>query len=234
MDYALELFRTLTDKFESLFNLPLAWEYLPLLLSGLPMTLSISVIGMGIGLVLGLFLALARNSQLIVLRWPARLYISFMRGTPILVLLFILYFGLPELGIKLNAYTSACIGFGLGSAAFIAEIDRAAFNSIDQGQWESAKALNLSYWQTVFHVIMPQAIRTAVPPLGNVFMDLLKATSLAAVITIPDVFQKAQMAVGRTYDSMTMYILAALIYWPMCILISVLQDRLEKRFSRYL
>lgn len=227
MDFSIE-------NLANLFDFKLAWQYLPFILSGLPMTLYITIIGMGAGLVLGLFLALARNSKSFIFRWPARMYISFMRGTPILVFLFILYYGLPMLGIKLDAFTSACLGFGLSSAAFIAEINRAAFNSIDSGQWESAKALNLSYWQSFFLVILPQAVRTAIPPLGNVFMDLLKATSLAAVITIPDLFQKAQIVVGKTFDSMTMYILAALIYWPMCVLISILQNRLEKRFSRFL
>jgi len=217
-----------------LFDFQLAWDNLPFILQGVPMTLYIACIGMAIGLVLGLLFALARNSKRWYLRWPARFYISFMRGTPILVFLFIAYYGLPMVGIELTAFVSACIGFGLSSAAFIAEINRAAFNSIDQGQWESAKALNLSYWQTLFYIILPQAVRTAVPPLGNVFIDILKATSLAAVITIPELFQQAQMVAGKTYDSMTVYILAALVYWPLCVLISILQNRFEKQFSKFL
>ncbi|MGY0692548.1 amino acid ABC transporter permease [Virgibacillus sp. FSP13] len=217
-----------------LFDWRLAWESLPFLLEGIPATLSVSFIGMAIGLLLGFFLALARGSDRIILRWPARMYISFMRGTPILVFLFILYSGLPVVGIELSAFLAASMAFGLNSAAYIAEINRSSLNSVSSGQWESAKALNMGYWQTMRKVILPQAIRIAIPPLTNVYLDLVKATSLAAVITVPELFQKAQIVAGRTYDSMTMYILVALIYWPICVLISFMQDRLEKRYSRFI
>jgi len=220
--------------FGGLFDSKLAWENLPFVLGGLPMTLAVSLIGMVMGLILGLFLALARGSDRIILRWPARMYISFMRGTPMLVFLFILYFGLPVVGIKFTALTAASLGFGLNSAAYIAEVNRASLNSVDQGQWESAKALNLSYWTTMRKVILPQATRIAVPPLTNVFMDIVKATSLAAVITVPELFQKTQIVAGRSFDAMTMYILVALIYWPLCIVIGFLQDHLESRYSRFL
>lgn len=220
--------------FGGFFDIELALENLPFILGGLPMTLIVSIIGMIIGLFLGLFIAIARSSGRIILRWPARIYISFMRGTPMLVFLFILYFGLPMVGIKLTALMAASLGFGLNSAAYIAEINRASLNSIDSGQWESAKALNLSYWQTLGRIIFPQAMRTALPPLTNVFMDIVKATSLTAVITVPELFQKTQIVAGRTYDAMTMYILVALIYWPICIIIGFIQDRLEDRFSRFL
>lgn len=139
--------------FGGLFDVKLAWENLPFVLGGLPMTLTISLAGMVIGLVLGLMLALARGSTRIILRWPARIYISFMRGTPMLVFLFILYFGLPVVGIEFSALAAATLGFGLNSAAYIAEIDRSALNSIDKGQWESAKALNLGYAKTLRKII---------------------------------------------------------------------------------
>lgn len=216
-----------------LFDAVLAWENLPFILSGISMTLAVSLIGMTIGLVFGLVLALLRGSNYWFFRWPARVYISFMRGTPMLVFLFILYFGLPVIGIELSAITAASVGFGLNSAAYIAEINRSSLNSVDQGQWESAKALNLSYWTTLRKIILPQATRIAIPPLTNVFMNLVKSTSLAAVITVPELFQKTQIVVGRTYDAMTMYILVALIYWAICVVISFIQDRLEVRFSKY-
>lgn len=220
--------------FGGLFDVELAIESLPFVLQGLPATLSVSIVGMMIGLVLGLFLALARESRQFYFKYPARLYISFMRGTPILVFLFILYFGLPVVGIEMTAFQAAALGFGLNSGAYIAEINRSAMASIDIVQWESAKALNLSYPTTLAHVILPQATRIAIPPLTNVFMDIVKATSLAAVITVPELFQKTQIVAGRTYDAMTMYILVALIYWPLCIIIEVIQEKLEKRFSRFL
>jgi len=220
--------------FGGLFDIELALENLPFVLEGLPMTLMVSIVGMAMGLIIGLFLALARSSDKIILRWPARVYISFMRGTPMLVFLFILYFGLPVIGIEFTAIVAASLGFGLNSAAYIAEINRSSLNSIDRGQWESAKALNIGYWQTMRKIILPQATRIAIPPLTNVFMDIVKATSLAAVITVPELFQKTQIVAGRTYDAMTMYILVALIYWPLCILIGFMQDKLEARYSKFL
>lgn len=218
----------------NLFDWRLAWDNLPFLLSGIPATLSVSFIGMALGLVMGLFLALGHGSGRIFLRWPVRFYISLMRGTPILVFLFILYAGLPVIGIELSAFLAASLAFGLNSAAYIAEINRSSLSSVQKGQWESAKALNLGYWQTLRHIILPQAFRIAIPPLTNVYLDMVKATSLAAVITVPELFQKAQIVAGRTYDSMTMYITVALIYWPICIAIAFLQERSEKRFNRYI
>ncbi|SFB16508.1 cystine transport system permease protein [Lentibacillus halodurans] len=220
--------------FGGIFDVELALESLPFILGGLPSTVGVAIAGMAIGMILGLFLALARGSSRIILRWPARVYISFMRGTPILVFLFLLYFGLPYIGLELTAVLAASLGFGLNSAAYIAEINRSSLNSIDVGQWESARSLNLGYWQTLWIVILPQATRIAVPPLTNVFMDIVKATSLAAVITVPELFQRTQIVVGREFDAMTLYILVALIYWPICVLISFMQDRLEARFSRFL
>ncbi|MCT2534434.1 amino acid ABC transporter permease [Aquibacillus koreensis] len=219
--------------FGNLFDVELAFKNLPFVLEGLPMTIAVSFTAMAIGLLLGFFLALGRQSKNILLRWPSRLYISFMRGTPILVFLFILYSGLPMVGIQFSGITAAILGFGLNSAAYIAEINRASLNSVSNGQWESAKALGFNYWQTLTRVVTPQAVRIALPPLTNVFLDIVKATSLAAVITVPELFQKAQIVGGRTFDPLTMYILIAFIYWPLCILISAFQERLEKRFSRY-
>src|SRR5699024_8061659 len=187
-----------------------------------------------LGLIFGLMLALMRNSRKWILRLPSRMYISFMRGIPMLVFLFILYFGLPMIGIKMTAFVAACLGFGLNSAAYIAEINRAALNSIDVGQWESANALNMNATVTQCSIILPQTVRIGFPPLRNVFMDMVKATSLAAVITVPVLFQKAEIVAGREFDSMTFYILIAIIYWMVCVVISFIQDRLEIHFSKFL
>lgn len=219
---------------KNLFDFQLALESIPFLLQGIPMTLILSILGMILGLVLGFFLALARGSKRITLRWPARMYISFMRGTPMIVFLFLLYFGLPVIGVELTAFFAATLAFGLNSAAYIAEINRASLNSIDEGQWESARALNIAYWPTMRTIILPQAIRIAIPPLSNVFLSIVKGTSLAAMITVPELFQKAQIVAGRTFDSMTMYILVALIYWPICGAISYMQDKLEEKYSKYI
>lgn len=214
-----------------LFDIKLAIESFPYVIQGTWYTLLISFVSMFLGTLLGFFLALGRTSDLFVLRSVSRIYISFMRGTPILVFLFILYFGLPVVGIKFTAVQAAIIGFSLNSAAYIAEINRASLSSVDNGQWEAADALGFSYWQTMRGIIIPQATRIALPPLTNVFLDLIKATSLAAVITVPELLQHAKIVGGREFDYMTMYILVALIYWAICSIVTVFQDKLEKHFE---
>ncbi|MGE8203556.1 amino acid ABC transporter permease [Heyndrickxia sp. NPDC080065] len=218
-------------QWEYFFNFRLAIESFPYVIQGIGYTLLISLVSMFFGLLLGFFLALGRMSKNLLLQIPARGYISFMRGVPVLVLLFILYFGFPMLGINFTAVTAALLGFSLNSAAYMAEINRSAISSIDKGQWEAAASLGLSYWQTMRRIILPQAIKIAMPPLSNVLLDLIKGTSLAAMITVPELFQKAKIVGGREFDYMTMYILVALIYWGICSIISVLQNYLEKRYE---
>ncbi|WP_273850042.1 amino acid ABC transporter permease [Guptibacillus spartinae] len=215
---------------EYLFDAGLALKSFPYVIQGLGLTLLIAFVGMIIGMVMGLFLALGRMSKWKALRWPARLYISFMRGTPILVFLYILYFGLPVVGIQFSALTCALIGFSLNSAAYIAEIQRSALSSVENGQWEASTALGMSYWTTMREVVLPQATRIAIPPLSNVMLDLIKASSLAAVITVPELLHHAKIVGGREFDFMTMYILVALIYWGVCVCVSFFQERLEKRY----
>ncbi|NGP46510.1 amino acid ABC transporter permease [Bacillaceae bacterium SIJ1] len=219
---------------ERLFDPNVAVEALPYIIQGLGYTLLISIISMVLGLFLGLFLALMRTSKRKLLRWPARMYISFMRGVPILVILFILYFGFPVIGIQFTAVVAAIIGFSINSAAYIAEINRSALSSIDEGQWEAARALNFSYWQTLFYIILPQATRVAIPPLTNVLLDLTKASSLAAMITVPELLHRARIFGAKEFDFMTSLIVVALIYWGICSLMSVLQEYLERRYSTYL
>ncbi|MFB1082881.1 amino acid ABC transporter permease [Jeotgalibacillus sp. JSM ZJ347] len=221
-------------RWDLLFNPELAWESLPFVMSGIGYTLLISIVSMAAGLVLGFFIALARTSKFSILSWPARTYISFMRGVPILVILFLLYFGMPVIGVQVPALNAALIAFSINSAAYIAEIIRSALSSVDKGQWESSKALGLTYWQTMYGVVLPQSVRIAIPPLGNVYLDIIKATSLAAIITVPDIFQRARIVGGREFDFMTMYILVALIYWGICSLMTVFQNYLEKRYEEYL
>ncbi|WP_455662606.1 amino acid ABC transporter permease [Pradoshia sp.] len=221
-------------QWQYLFNPSLAIESLPYVLEGLWYTLFISFVSMAFGLVLGLFLALGRGSANWLLRLPSSLYISFMRGVPILVILFILYFGFPVIGIEFTALQAAVIGFSLNSAAYIAEINRSAINAVDRGQWEASASLGLTYWQTLRSIILPQAVRIALPPLSNVMLDLIKASSLAAMITVPEIFQHAKIVGGRELDYMTMYILIALIYWAICSVVAVLQRYLEKRAAVFM
>ncbi|MCY8464185.1 amino acid ABC transporter permease [Bacillus atrophaeus] len=223
-----------TIQWEYIFNLKLAIESFPYVIKGIWYTLLISFVSMFAGTMLGLFISLARMSKIALLRWPARLYISFMRGVPILVILFILYFGFPYIGIEFSAVTAALLGFSLNSAAYIAEINRSAISSVDKGQWEAAASLGLSYWKTMRGVILPQSVRVALPPLANVLLDLIKASSLAAMITVPELLQHAKIIGGREFDYMTMYILTALIYWAICSVAAAFQNILEKKYAHYL
>ncbi|AOA01012.1 MULTISPECIES: amino acid ABC transporter permease [Carnobacterium] len=220
-------------QWQYIFNPSLALESLPFILQGLGYTLWISVVSMTFGTILGFFLALFRLSKFKVLNLLSRIYISFMRGTPMLVFLFILYFGFPFIGIKFDAVTAAVLGFSLHSSAYIAEILRACLNSIDKGQWEASYALGMPYFFIMRKIILPQALRTAIGPLSNVLLDLIKGTSLAAMITVPEIFQQAKIVGGREFDYMTMYILVALVYWGICSLFTILQTILEKKFSLY-
>ncbi len=221
-------------KWGLLFDPQLAIDSFPYVLGGIWYTLLIALVSMVIGLIIGFFLALARTSRFVLLRWPARVYISFMRGVPILVILFLLYFGFPVIGIEFSAVQAALIGFSLNSAAYMAEILRSSLSSVDKGQWESSQALGLTYWQSMRRIILPQSIRIAIPPLSNVLLDLIKASSLAAMITVPEIFQKARIVGAREYDLLTLLILVALIYWGICSIMAVFQNFLEKRYERYL
>ncbi|WP_050615489.1 amino acid ABC transporter permease [Bacillus testis] len=221
-------------KWEYVFNWDLVVDSFPFVIQGLGYTLLLSLASMAIGLLLGLLIATGRMSANKLLHWIARFYISFMRGTPLLVWLFILYFGLPMVGIEFTPIAAAIIGISTHFAGYIAEVIRSAIMSIPKGQWEAAATLQMGYWQTMRKIILPQAARVALPPLSSLFIDIIKGTSLTAVITVPEVLYNAKVVAGRTYETMTMYILVALIYWAICSLGSVLQNYLEKKYSRHM
>jgi cystine transport system permease protein len=204
---------------------------LPLLLKGLGYTLVLSLIGMGAGLALGFGLAMMRLSKTAVLRWPAGVYVSAIRGTPLLVQLFLIYYGLPQFGIELPPLVAAAIGFSLNVAAYASEILRSAIAAVDRGQGEAAAVLGLSPGQTMGRIILPQAARTAIAPLSNSFISLVKDTSLAATIQVPELFRQAQLITARTLEIFTMYLATAAIYWLVSSLLAWGQARLERRAS---
>jgi cystine transport system permease protein len=201
----------------------------PLLLKGLAYTVALALFGMTAGLALGFGLALMRLSRLAVLRWPAGAYVSAMRGTPLLVQLFLIYYGLPQLGVELPPLVAAGIGFALNMAAYACEILRSAIAAVDRGQGEAAAVLGLSRGQAMGLIVLPQAARTAIAPLSNSFISLVKDTSLAATIQVPELFRQAQLITARTFEIFTMYLAAAAIYWLVCGLLALLQGRLERR-----
>ncbi len=215
-------------------DLGLIGQSVPLLLKGALYTIELSIGGMMIGLLLGFGLAFMRLSSLPWIRRIAGAYISFIRGTPLLVQLFVIYYGLTEFGIRLDPIPSALIGFSLNIGGYTAEILRAAIASIDRGQWEAASSIGMSGFQAMRRVILPQAARIALPPLGNSFISLVKDTSLAATIQVPELFRQAQLITARTYEIFTMYIAAALIYWLLSSVLAWSQQRLEQRATLHL
>ena len=189
-------------------SIQLVIDSLPFLLKGAVFTLQLSIGGMFFGLVLGFVLALMRMSPVWPVRWLARFYISVFRGTPLIAQLFMIYYGLPQFGIELDPIPAAMIGLSLNTAAYTSETLRAAISSIDKGQWE------------------------AVPPLSNSFISLVKDTSLAATIQVPELFRQAQLITSRTLEVFTMYLAASLIYWVMATVLSALQNYFENQLNR--
>jgi len=214
-------------------SLRVALESLPFLLQGAWFTVILSLGGMFFGLLLGFALALMRLSRLMALRAVSRVYVSFFRGTPLLVQLFLIYYGLPSIGLELSPLTAALIGFSLNMAAYACEILRSAISSIDRGQWEAAASIGMTRAQTLRRTILPQAARTALPPLGNSFISLVKDTALAATIQVPELFRQAQLVTARTFEIFAMYLTAALIYWVLASILAHFQNRLEQRANRH-
>ncbi|KAB7896990.1 cystine ABC transporter permease [Rouxiella sp. S1S-2] len=213
-------------------SLQLVLDSAPFLLKGTLFTLELSLGGMVFGLLLGFLLALMRLSHFWPLSWFSRFYVSIFRGTPLIAQLFMIYYGLPQFGIELDPIPSAMIGLSLNTAAYTSETLRAAISSIDKGQWEAAASIGMNSWQTLRRVVLPQAARTALPPLGNSFIGLVKDTSLAATIQVPELFRQAQLVTSRTLEVFTMYLAASVIYWVLATLLSYLQNRLEDRVNR--
>ncbi|MBF8778462.1 cystine ABC transporter permease [Pseudomonas fulva] len=214
-------------------SLQLAIQSAPFLLKGAGYTVVLSVGGMFFGLLLGFVLALMRLSRLWPINWLARVYVSFFRGTPLLVQLFVIYYGLPQVGLELDPLPAALIGFSLNMAAYACEILRAAIGSIDRGQWEAAASIGMTRAQALRRAILPQAARTALPPLGNSFISLVKDTALAATIQVPELFRQAQLITARTFEVFTLYLAAALIYWVLASILAHFQHRLERRVNRH-
>lgn len=205
----------------------------PMLRATVTMTLPLTAVSFAIGLVLALLLALARMSPLWVLSVPARVYISIIRGTPLLVQLFIVFYALPQFGVVIDPFPAAVIAFSLNVGGYAAEVVRAAILSVAAGQWEAAWAVGLRYPQILRLVILPQAARIAVPPLSNTLISLVKDTSLASTILVTELLRTAQLAAAPTFDFFALYGVAAVYYWVICLVLGFGQTRLETRLSRH-
>ena len=204
-----------------------------LLLATVKVTIPLSLIAFILALVVAMLTTSMRLSRMAPLRWLARFYVWLFRGTPILVQLFIIFYGLPVIGVTFSAWTSAIIAFTLNTGAYAAETLRASVSSIPRGQIEAARTLNYTRMQTLRHVIAPQALRIALPPLGNDLIDLVKGTSLVMVITLSDVFQVGRQIAATTFQPLALYVEVAVIYLIIFTLLSWIQGRLEKASNRY-
>lgn len=208
-------------------------SFLPLLKAGVVFTVPLAVISFGLGLTVALLTALARMSGSPLLSGAARFYVWIIRGTPLLVQLFIIFYGLPSVGVTIAAFPAAVIGFTLSVGAYTSELIRAAIQSIPRGQWEAAYSIGMTYSQALRRIIIPQATRVAVPPLANSFISLVKDTSLAATITVTDLFRVAQQITATTYEPLVLYSEAAFVYLLFSSILSSLQGWMERRFSRH-
>lgn len=219
------------DILDTFFNVPVLVRTFPMLMWGLWVTIKIGVVSIILGLVLGLSLALLRLYAPRILQGMARIYINVMRSIPLLVLLIIIYYALPFLGIRLSPFMSSVAALSLVSAAYTAEIFRAGIEAIPKGQFEASGALGLSPRHIMVDVILPQAIRIVIPPLTNNCINVLKDTALASVVAMPDLLKQATQAQAVAANPSPL-IGAAIIYvallWPMVSMVS----RLERRFGR--
>ena len=206
---------------------------LPMIIALLKVTIPLTLLSFSLGLVIAIITAVARLSNIKILKFIFATYVWIFRGTPLLVQLFIVFYGLPSIGVTLDTWSAATISFSLIVGAYASESVRAAILSVPKGQWEAATSLGMTHYQILKRIIAPQAVRISLPPLSNTFIGLVKDTSLAASITMVDMFMVAQRIAARTFEPLILYILAALIYLVVCTLLTYLQSRLEKAVSRY-
>ncbi|SDR67694.1 amino acid ABC transporter permease [Agrococcus carbonis] len=205
----------------------------PIALGAITGSIPLTLASFSLGLALALLVALMRLSGNPILSGIARVYISIIRGTPMLVQLFVIFYGMPQLGVTLDPWPSAIIALSLNVGGYAAEIVRAAILSIPKGQWEAGAMIGMSRWQTLVRIVLPQAARVSVPPLSNTFISLVKDTSLTSVILVTELFRIAQRIASPTGEFLTIYLVAAAVYWVICVVLALGQDALERRLDRY-
>lgn len=208
-------------------------SFIPFAIAALKVTIPLALVSFILGLILAFFTALARLSSNKLLQRIAQFYVWIIRGTPLLVQLFIIFYGLPSIGITLNAYVAATIAFSMSVGAYGSETIRAAIESIPKEQWEAGQTLGMTYAQILKRIILPQAARVSTPPLFNAFIGLVKDTSLAASVTVVELFRKAQEVAGVTFEPLWLYTEAALIYLIICTVLSYYQRKTEMYFNRF-
>lgn len=204
-------------------------SFVPILKAGLMYTIPLTLISFTLGMIIAVFVAIVRISKVRILDPICRFYVWVMRGTPLLVQLFVVFFGLPKAGIIIDPMPAGILVFSMSVGAYSSEIFRAAILSIPKGQWEASSSLGMSYLQTLARIILPQAVKIAIPPLFNSFIALVKDTSLASNITVTEMFLVTQRITARTYEPLVMYLEVGFVYLIFCTVLSSLQGYVEKK-----
>ena len=214
------------------YNFSLVVSAFPLLLMGAVVTIKITAISVTLGIVIGLFAGIARISSFWPVRALAAVYVDFIRGTPLLVQIFIMYFALPVItGQRIDPFIAAITACSINSGAYVAEIFRSGIQSIDSGQMEAGRSLGMTWIQTMCYIIVPQAFKRVIPPLGNEFIALLKDSSLVSVIGFEELTRRGQLIIARTYGSLEIWTSVAVIYLAMTLTISRFVAYLERRYK---
>ena len=203
-----------------------------LLLNGAIVTLEITLVAVSFGVLIGLFVGMAELSSYRLLRIPAKVYVDIIRGTPLLVQIFIIYFALPNIiNMRIEPYIAAVVACSINSVAYVAEIFRSGIQSIDKGQFEAGRSLGLTWSQTMKMIVVPQAFRRTIPQLGNEFIAMLKDSSLVSVIGFEELTRKGQLIIAATYRSFEIWAAVAVIYLVMTLTISRFVSYLEKKYN---
>lgn len=209
-------------------------DSLPSLLKATIMTIFLAGISIVIALVIGFFTAIVRIVKVRVLNGIANVYVSIIRGTPLLVQIFVIYYGLPQVGIALDPISSGILALSLNAGAYLSESFRSSILAVDNGQMEASMAMGMTYSQALRRIILPQSLRIAIPTLSNSFIVLIKDTSLVSVITVTELLQMSSLIIAKTFEPLTIYLVAAAIYWVLISFFTTLLDKLEIKSSRYL
>ena len=200
---------------------------------GVKVTVPLTALSFALALAIAVAVAMIRYAEVKVLRQICRFYVWVIRGTPLLVQLYLVFYGLPNLGILLDAFPAAVLVFGINEGAYMAESMRGALEAVPKGQLEAGYCVRMSYLQIMRHIVLPQAFRIAFPSLSNSLISLVKGTSLAATITVIEMFRQAQIITGRVYQPLLLYCEVALIYLLFCTALTFLQHRIEKRLNNF-
>ena len=207
-------------------------EAAPVMLRGAGYTVVFALASMLGGLLIGFPVAVMRMLPYRLLSWPAGVYVSLMRGTPLLVQMFVIYYGLPSVGVEFAPVTAGILALSLNAGAFLSESLRGAIGAVGKGQWSASYSLGLGYGATLRHVVLPQALRIAVPAMSNTLISLIKDTSLVSVITLTELMLSTKEVIATTFRPLPLYVAAALVYWALSLGFEALQRRAEQRLNR--